>query len=181
MELTDAQIVEKIKRRDVAGYEYILDKYSKQIYYLAYNILHISCAKEDIEECVSDVFLEAWTGVDRYDAQKGAFRTWLFILTKYKALAYKRRLDKPATINLEDVEPVDAEDVEKRLISRQAQEQVIEIIDGFNATDRELFIRRYFYGEKINDLAKALNLTRAAIDNRLLRGRKLIREVLSYE
>nr|WP_238442614.1 hypothetical protein [Desulforamulus reducens] len=37
-------------------------------------------------------------------------------------------------------------------------------------------MRRYFFGDKISDLANAFNLSRSAIDNRLLRGRKVIKE-----
>lgn len=181
MEPTDLQIVQSLKKKDVKAYEYIIDKYSKQVYYLAYNILHISCTKEDMEECVSDVFLEAWTHIEKFDAAKGSFKTWLFILTKYKALEYKRRLSKQTTVNIEDLALEDGESLERQMISRQDQEKVMEIINGFNDLDKELFIRRYLYNEKINDLTDALKLTRAAIDNRLLRGRKLIKEVFSHE
>ena len=181
MELTDLQIAQNIKRRDTKTFEFIVDKYSKQMYYLAYNILHISCSKEDMEECVADVFLEAWVNIDKFAPEKGSFKTWLFMLTKYKALQYKRKLEKQKTVNIDDVSIEDTSDIEKLLISRQIQEKVIEIIKGFNKIDQELFIRRYFYNEKIKDLANALNLTRQAIDNRLLRGRKRIEEALTYE
>ncbi len=181
LELTDLQIAKNIKRKDTKTYEYIVAKYTKQVYYLAYNILHISCTKEDMEECAADVFFEAWNSIEKFDPEKGSFKTWLFMLTKYKALAYKRRLTKQQTITLEDVQPVDTENLETQLISREEQESIISIINNFNNIDKELFIRRYFYNEKINDLMQSLGLTRSAIDNRLLRGRKLIKEALSYE
>lgn len=181
MELTDGQIAQKLKERDAAAYEYIIDKYSKQVYYLAYNILHIACTKEDIEECAADVFWEAWTHIHKFDPEKGSFKTWLFMLTKYKALQYKRKLSKPKTLDIDELSIPNASDIEKQLIARQKQEQLIDVIKSFNELDRELFIRRYFYNEKVNDLAEALNLSRPAIDNRLLRGRKIIKEVLSYE
>lgn len=181
MEPTDLQIVQGIKRRDLKTYEYIVEKYSKQVYYLAYNILHISCSREDMEECAADVFLEVWMNIGRFDSSKGSFKTWLFMLTKYKALEYKRRLSKQKLVNIDDLRIEDGENIERCFIARQDQEKVIEIIKGFNEIDKELFIRRYFYGEKTDDLMASLNLTRPAIDNRLLRGRKLIKEVISYE
>jgi len=61
---------------------------------------------------------------------------------------------------------------------RQDLEQVMNIINTFAEPDREIFIRRFIKGEKINDLARSLNLSRAAVDNRLLRGRKVIKEGL---
>ncbi len=181
MELNDLEIVKNIKKGDIQTYEYIVEKYSKQVYYLAYNILHISCTKEDMEECVADVFAEAWLNIDKFDPKKASFKTWLFILTKYKALKYKRKISKLQTVNIDELPIVDSENIERQLISRQEQEKVIHIINQFNDVDKELFLRRYFYNEKIVDLMESLNLTRSAIDNRLSRGRKLIKEAFSYE
>ena len=41
--------------------------------------------------------------------------------------------------------------------------------------DRQIFIRRYILNEKIDDISKDLGITRGAIDNRLSRGRKTIK------
>ncbi len=181
MELTDVQIAQNIQKGDIKTYEYIIETYSKQVYYLAYNILHISCTKEDMEECAADVFAEAWLNINKFDPERASFKTWLFILTKYKALKYKRKISKEKTVNIDDLPIIDNENIEKKIIARQDQEKVIDVINQFNDVDKELFLRRYFYNEKICDLMKSFNLTRSAIDNRLLRGRKLIKEVFSCE
>lgn len=181
MELDDLQIAKNIKNRDIQTYEYVVEKYSKQVYYLAYNILHISCTKEDIEECTADVFAQAWLDIDNYSSEKASFKTWLFILTKYKALKYKRKISKQKTVNIDEVLLPNTDDVEKWLITRQEQERVINIINQFNDIDKELFFRRYFYDERIVDLMDSLNLTRSAIDNRLSRGRRVIKEVFLSE
>ncbi|WP_236904987.1 sigma-70 family RNA polymerase sigma factor [Clostridium formicaceticum] len=144
MEYTESALVEGIKAKDVPAYNYMINKYTKTIYYLAYNILSPSLNKEDIEECVSDVFLDAWRKIDEFDQEKGNFRTWLLVLTKYKSLTYKR---KKATRNLVDIEAFQIEDnynLEKQFFLRQDQEKVIEVINSFNAIDKEIFFRRFF-------------------------------------
>jgi RNA polymerase sigma-70 factor (ECF subfamily) len=181
LEYSQSALVEGIRNKDMLAYEYMISKYTKTIYCLAYNILCKSLNREDIEECVSDVFLDAWLKIDEFDQEKGNFRTWLLILTKYKALTYKRKKKPRNVISIEKFEIQDSYNLEKQLILRQDQEKVIETINSFNKVDKEIFFRRYFFGEKISDLAKAFNLSRSAIDNRLLRGRKVIKEVLNYE
>ena len=181
VEYTQEELAEGIRNKDASVYEYMVGKYSKLIYFLAYNILSESCGKEDIEECVADVFLDVWIRIREYDESKGNFRTWLLVLAKYKALDYKRRMHPHNVINIEDVEIRDISDLENQVLLRQDQEKIMNIISSFQKTDRELFIRRFFLGEKINDLAKAFNLSRSAIDNRLLRGRKMIKEGINYE
>ncbi|HZK53041.1 MAG TPA: sigma factor-like helix-turn-helix DNA-binding protein [Desulfosporosinus sp.] len=71
--------------------------------------------------------------------------------------------------------------VEKQIVDRETQKKLLETINSFNEKDKELFIRRYFYNEKISDIMQSLGLSRSALDNRLLRGRKVIKEVLSYD
>jgi len=159
----------------------MIGKYTKIVYCLAYNILSKSHSKEDIEECVADVFLDAWIKIADFNEEKANFRTWLLILTKYRALTYKRKKRLSNVVNIEDFEPEDDVNLEKQVLLRQDQEEVIKIINSFPETDREIFIRRFFLGEKINDLAEVFNLSRTAIDNRLLRGRKAIKEVLHHE
>jgi len=181
VEYSQDDLVEGIKNKDTLAYQYMIDTYTKTIYCLAYNILSVLHNREDIEECVADVFLDAWIKIKEFDQDKGNFRTWLLILTKYKALTYRRKKQLNNVVDIEDVEVKDSTNLEKQVFLRQDQEKVITIINSFQKTDREIFFRRFFFNEKINDLATAFNLSRAAIDNRLLRGRKIIKEGLNSE
>ncbi|WP_129595787.1 sigma-70 family RNA polymerase sigma factor [Anaerophilus nitritogenes] len=181
MEYSQSALVKGIKEKDVPAYEHMISKYTKVIYCLAYNILSPSLNKEDIEECVSDVFLDAWIKINEFDEEKGNFRTWLLILTKYKALTYKRKKIQTNVVDIEEFEVKDTYNLEKQFFLRQDQEKIMKIIDSFNKVDKEIFFRRYFFGEKINDLAEVFHLSRSAIDNRLLRGRTIIKEAFQYE
>lgn len=181
MELTDLQIKEKIIKKDTTVYEYIIERFSKQLYYLAYNIMHISCSTEDLEECVSDVFFYAWQNIFKFDETRGSFKTWLFILTKYKALEYKRRKSKVNITDISSIEIADSENIENKIIAKEKQKEIMNIVETFTPTDKELFIRRYYFNEKITTLMESTSLTRSAIDNRLLRCRKRIKEAFSYE
>ncbi len=184
MDDPDTKLVTEIKKRNPQAYERLIQTYTKPIYYLAYNILQgTGASKEDIEECASDVLLEAWLKIKEYDGGKASLKTWLLMLTKYQALTYRRKLKEDAenVLSIDDCEVESPYAVEKQVIDRETQEKVISVIHGFNAVDREIFIRRYFYNEQISELMDSLNLSRSAIDNRLLRGRKMIKGALSYE
>ncbi len=159
MDISDLQIAKSIKAKDVEIFEKVIDKYSKQAYFIAYSILHISCTKEDIEECVSDVFLEVWSNIDDYNPEKASFKTWLFMLTKYN-----RKISKYKTINIDELIIEDKENIDMVVISKEDQEKVISIMNDFNKVDKELFFRRYFCDEKIKSLMTSFDLTRSAID-----------------
>ena len=181
MQYSDNELISEIRKRNRNAFEILIRQYSKPIYYLIYNILNVCGTKEDIEECVSDIFLEIWQKINQFDAGRGSFRTWILMLAKYKALAYKRELSAIAVDNIEDYQLEDAQDVVQQVIEREAQEKLVETINTFSVLDKELFIRRYYFGESIHNLMRSLGLSRSAVDNRLLRSRKTIKEVLFHE
>lgn len=180
MQFSEIELVSEIGKRNTEAFEALIQEYTKPVYHLTYNILGIGNCKEDIEECVSDVFLEAWQKIKRYDPEKGGFRTWVLMLAKYKALAYKRRMERHPMELLEDEGLMASDNVEGQVIDRETQRQVLAAINTFGEVDRQLFIRRYLYDEPIPALMESMQLSRSAIDNRLLRGRNKIREAISY-
>lgn len=181
MIFSESELVDLIKERDQSAYEALIKNYAKPIYFLVYKILNTYRSKEDIDECVSDVLLDIWLKIDDYTPEKGNFKTWIFMITKFKALRYKYKNDLNAIYNIDDFEVSEPISLEKVVIDRQRQKKLVDTIHTFNKTDKEIFIRRYFYGEKINDLIASLGLSRTAIDNRLFRGRNKIKEVLQNE
>lgn len=180
MKYSEIELISEIRKRNPDAFEFLVDKYTKPVYYLAYNILRISCSKEDIEECVSDVFIDAWRKIEQFDINRGGLKTWVLILTKYKALEYKRRFEKSNVIELIDEQVKSPVDLEKQVIDRETQLAVLETIHTFSDLDKQLFIRRYFLGEDISALMSSMGLSRTAVDNRLTRGRKKIKEAISY-
>ncbi len=181
MDYSENELISAIKKRNLNAYGFLIKEYAKPVYYLTYNILNIGNSKEDIEECVSDVLLEVWLKINEFNSERSNFKTWILTLTKYKALTYKRKLKKNYVENIDDYQVEEPDNVEKQIIDRETQKKLLEIINSFNKTDKELFIRRYFYNEKIGDIMQSLGLSRSAVDNRLLRGRKIIKEVLSFD
>lgn len=181
MVYSESELISEIKLRNTDAYGSLINTYAKPIYYVVYNILKSTCVKEDMEECVADVLFEAWQRIDEYNISRGSLKTWLLIQAKYKALTYRRRNERGSVVSIEDYEPDDPLTVEKQIIDRETQRKLMDTINTFNETDKELFIRRYLYNERINDLMDTLGLSRSAIDNRLLRSRKIIKEAISYE
>lgn len=73
----------------------------------------------------------------------------------------------------------DKNEVEEELLRREDYKRVLGALKELNETDREIFKRRYFLYEDIESIAEKYNLSRSAVDNRLWRGRKILREFLS--
>lgn len=178
MRYSESELISEIKRHNEQAFDDLIREYTKPVYYLTYNILGIGNSREDIEECVSDVFVEVWERIDEFDGRRGNFRKWILMLTKYRALTCKRRLEKHPVEYLDDDTQRALADPSSPILDRETQQVILQIVKTFNDVDRQLFIRRYFLDEPVSLLMESMGMTRSAIDNRLSRSRNKIKEAL---
>ncbi len=162
--------------------ERFMDLYMGSVYGVAKSILMNIGSEQDIEECVQDVFIEAWNNIDRFDESRGSMKTWLLILCKYRALNVKKSLmRKRKVVDFEEVQLSSKGDIEENLLFKERKDEIIQAVNSFNSIDKEVFLRRYFLEQSIEYICSHMELSRQAVDNRLWRGRKRLREILSFE
>ncbi|RTE03523.1 sigma-70 family RNA polymerase sigma factor [Paenibacillus whitsoniae] len=174
----DQHLAAALRLRSPSALGDLMDHYGSVVYGLVGRILAGTCQPEDVEECVSDVFLKAWRRIEEYDATKGSLRTWLLILAKYAALDARRKLmKKQETASLEE-HVVSGDSVENQVLSKETAAEIINMVNELPEPDRTIVYRRYFYYESIEQIAKGLELTAKAIENRLYRLRKMLKTKL---
>lgn len=180
MELQIENLIKSIKKRDSKALERLMDLYMGSVYSVAKNILAEIASPEDIEECTNEVFIDVWNNIDKYDQSRGSFKTWILILCKYKALNIKKAaIIKNRVTVLEEVEMDSNESIEDNYISKERKEEILQVIKSLNKIDKEIFLRRYFWEQKVDEICIYMNMSRQAVDNRLWRGRKKIKEIMS--
>lgn len=183
----DDEIVKLIKNKNPLGLEKLIEKYTSSVYSLIFRIIGGIGSREDIEECASDVFTEAWNNIEDFNSKRGSFKTWILIKVKYKALEYRRRLIKLSERQCLPSENeviecansrIDETTVEDEVLKREKLRHIVDAVNEFNELDRKIFNRRYFLYEDIESIANRYSLTRQAVDNRLLRCRKKLKSVI---
>lgn len=180
MKIDKENFINYIKKRDEKGLQFAVDLYGSLVYKVVYSVLGNNLQVNSIDECVNDVFLALWNNIESYQEEKGNFKGWLIAISKYKAIDYKRKMANENHLEYIDdfAEKAccDDSDIENLIISKENKKELLKLINELNDTDRNIFIRTYFLGEKREDIAKDLRVNRSVIDNRLSRGRKLLRE-----
>jgi RNA polymerase sigma-70 factor, ECF subfamily len=179
MEITEKNVINELKIRNPNAIEFIINNYTRSAYSLVHNILREIGTKEDMDECVGEVFIEIWNKYDSYSEKRGSLKTWILIISKYKALDYRRKLSKNIIgVCCDDIEIASPNFVEDEIINHYKKNEVIEAINSLKDIDRQIFLKKYFFYENSDTIAKAFNITREAVDNRLSRGRKKIKQIL---
>lgn len=181
------ELVIKLKERDESAIDILYDKYFDRVFFYTKRILCQYGTKEDIEECVSDVFLGLWKEIDRFDAQRGTFDTFVNVKTRTVALNLNRKLQRNAQRRVNGcIEEMDlpgnvSVSVEEEVFDKIGEYDILHAIDEFKEPDRTYFYLRYFMNYEIKAIVKAFNTTVSSVDNRLYRCRLLLKKSMRKE
>lgn len=160
------------------------EKYGAYCHTIARRILD---REEDAEECVNDTYLRAWEAIP--PARPGAFRIWLGQITRnlsldrWKSLRAEKRGGGAELLlgELEDCLPASGGGPERELEDQELAELLNVFLRGLSREGRAMFLRRYWYGESVAEVALALGCGEGKVKSSLFRSRKALREYLEKE
>lgn len=176
MWVNDTNYIKRLKNRKEDALEFIVDKYLPLIKGITYKVLS-SIEKQDlIEECINDIFLSIWNNADKFKGEEKDFKKWICVIAKFKAIDYYRKSSKSIEVAVDNIVEEKIGSAEDEAIVNEDREELVKLIDSLEDMDREIFIMKFFLDIKSEDIGKKLGITRAAVDNRIYRGKKKLRE-----
>jgi RNA polymerase sigma-70 factor (ECF subfamily) len=144
---------------------------------------------EDIDECVSDVFVALWENVTsgRCDPRAQGVKQYLCGIARNKAIDRYRKLAARPAVSLDEVEAgglplretLSEPDFAETLARGDDAEALAEAVAALPPKSREVFVLRYCYLERVGAIAKKLGLTDKAVENILYRGKLSLRQKLA--
>ena len=150
---------------------------------MAMNILH---SFQDSEECVSDAYGRCW---DTMPPQRpGSLRAYLgtiirnLSISRYRACHAQKRFGGAEVLlsELQDCVPA-PESVQRTVEAEELGRLISAWLDTLDREDRALFVRRYWNGDAVKELAGELGVRPNALTKRLLRLRESLRRSLERE
>ncbi len=181
--MEDEAIVRLYWDRDEAAIAETDRKYGPFCHRMALNILSV---REDAEECVSDTWQRAWeTMPPQLPRSLMAYLGRIvrnLSLSRYRAQhALKRFAGQEALLSeLGDCLP-GPETVEGAVEGRRLTQAVTKWLDALPREERILFLRRYWYGDPLQELAGHTGTTPAKLAQRMLRLRRSLKAHLERE
>lgn len=180
MKIDEYNYANQLKKKNSKALEYVVDNYSNLVFKVVRTVLSSNFHAQNVDECVDDVFWAIWTNIESYDCEKGNFKYWIAAISKYKAIDYKRKyFEKSKTKSLDEFDLKSEISVENVLVLKENRQEVLLAINTMKPVDKEIFIRRYFLYEEIENIAKTFGVDRNLVDKKLSRGRKFLKERLT--
>lgn len=181
--MEDQQIVELFWQRSEAAITELEKKYGSRAVQFARNILD---SHQDAEECVNDALHALW---ERIPPQRPV-HLWAYFSRVLRNLCCDRadhihadKRDVRHELCLSELEgclPAGG-DVEHMLESKRITQTINAFLDTQDQVGRVIFVRRYYYFDSCQEIAKRLRMTRGAVNTRLSRLRSALRTMLEKE
>ncbi len=177
--MTEAKALRALKAGDTRALEWFMDRYTGYVAAVVNNILGSSRPREDAEEAVSDAFVALWQNAERI---KGAgVKSYLAGIARNKALDILRSAGQEPLPLEEDVLKLSTPGPEELAADGFERRAVQEAVLAMPWPEREIFIRHYFYYQRVADIADALHMPQSTVKTKLRRGREKLRQVLEGE
>ena len=181
--MEDDKIIDLFWTRDQTAIEETGIKYGSRLQRLAMKILY---SREDAEESVNDTYLSAWNTIPPQEPKP----LLGYLCRVVRNLALKKRRDNKAQKRdssydaaLDELAGCLAgpETAETALEAQVLTEALDRFLDGLKPSDRTLFVRRYWFGDSVPELAERWGLSRHNVTVRLSRIRQKLKQSLQKE
>lgn len=174
-------ILELLWQRSEQAISALARQFGNRLYGMAKNILS---SHHDAEECVNDTYLAIWNVIPPKRPEPLApfvYRTGRNIAmnrlrsnTALKRSAYEVSLDELSGC-------IAGPDLWETVDARQLGRSIDAFLSTVSRENRAIFLRRYWFGDSVKDIAADLQLSENTVSVRLSRLRDKLRSYLSQE
>ena len=182
--MDDARIVDLYLARDEEAIRLTKETYGAKLRGLASRILR---DPEDAEECENDTYLKAWKQIPPHEPREYLFPflariTRMSALDRIKEKLREKRNAEIVTLS-EELEAVILArgDVESEIEGHELSRLISDFLRRQEAEKRNIFLRRYWYMDSVQEIAERFGLTQNTVKLSLMRTRKKLKEYLRKE
>ncbi|MCR4638606.1 sigma-70 family RNA polymerase sigma factor [Ruminococcus sp.] len=162
----------------------LFDEYLSYVYAIVYNKLRSCGSREDIEECVGDVFSAVFISYDRNGCFDGDMKGFIGIIASRTAIQmYRRLVRRGDTVYIEEEtsEIADTEQVEHITERSEMRNTLLRLIKSLGEPDSDIIIQKYYYNMNSNEIAAKHSMSPTSVRMRCSRALKKLKELLTRE
>jgi len=184
--MDDAAIMLELRAGNMAGFDYLIQKYRKPIVHFMYRMVHNQAVAEELSQ---EVFLRVYRSRETYRAE-ARFSTWLYRIATNLGVNYARdtRHERSAsTVYLDEVDSdtgttPDVADAtpgaEARLLRRERLEAIRQHVLALPERQRMAVLMHKYEGMDYKQIGDVLKLSESATKSLLFRAYQTLREKL---
>ena len=177
--MEDKKILDLLWKRSEQAINALMNRFDTLLQRLCTNILNDHL---DAQECVNDTYMALWNAIP----PKRPEPLTPFVCRTGKNIALKRLRSNTAQkrrsqydLSLEELEPyLGTAALDEAVSARELGEMLNKFLKTIKRDSRNMFLRRYWFGDSVTDIAASMGMTENAVSVRLSRTRDQLRAYL---
>lgn len=162
----------------------LFDEYCNYVYAVVMNKLRICGTREDIDECVSDIFIEIYRNIENSGYPSGDLKNFIGMVAKRRAIdAYRKiSLRSERNISMDDEsfsEPAADVNIIENAEKKERNTILLNKVKELGEPDSTIIIQQFFYNRTAAEIAKNVSMTAAAVQKRSIRARNKLKGMLT--
>lgn len=173
--LTQEELIDLLKDRNVNGFNYLYDNYSGALYGV---ILRVVVFKDDADEVLQDVFVKIWNSSAQYDASKGTLYTWMLNIARNTAI--DKLKSKNFQNNLKNQSIPDFVSNDSALAVNQTDHfnEIQNVVNKMKDHYKDIINKSYFEGYTQQEISDNMNIPLGTVKTRTRAAFVELRELL---
>lgn len=180
--MEDTKLLQLLNTRNDSAITALARRFGERLFRTAYNILG---SREDAEEAVNDTYLALWDAIPPEQPNPLAgyvHRTGRNIALKKLRFLSAQKRSSGYDVPLEELSSIlPGGSMEEAMDARLLGQTINRFLDTLPKTSRILFLRRYWFGDSLRELAREFSMTENALSVRLSRIRGQLKDYLVKE
>lgn len=179
--MEDREIIDLLWHRREDAITALTDTFGLRLQRLAKNILS---DEQDAQECINDTYLAAWNTIP--PQRPDPLLPYILRLCKNIAIsrlraatAQKRSGYEIALDELSDA--IGADTLEQTLSARELGQTIDAFLDTLSKENRVIFLRRHWYGDSVQEIARQIGISQSNVSVRLHHTRNKLKTYLIEE
>jgi RNA polymerase sigma-70 factor (ECF subfamily) len=185
-ELSDAEVMLRVKAGDDSAFDFLVQKYRRPIINFMYRMAHNTAAAEDLAQ---EVFLRVYRSRSSYEAS-AKFTTWLYRIATNLGMNYSRDTRHERPENLMNLDEPDEEtgqspdladktpSVEEEIMQRERLNAIRQKVEALPERQKMAVLMHKYQQMDYKQIAEVLKLSESATKSLLFRAYETLRTQL---
>ena len=165
--MTEATAMRELKKGSEKALIWFIDTYTPYVTAIIHTIIGSFMDLSDVEETAAEVFFTLWKHARDVSNVKG------FLAAVARNKAKNKLREFTADLSLEDcIQLPDGPDLAVLAEQKELSRAVKQAIETLSKPDREIFLRFYYYYQRLEDISREMNIPLSTVKSKLRRAVK---------
>ncbi|HBA46121.1 MAG: RNA polymerase, sigma-24 subunit, ECF subfamily [Candidatus Nomurabacteria bacterium GW2011_GWA2_43_66] len=171
-ELTDEEIIEKVRTSNQDLYAVVIDRYQKKLIRYAYNLIK---NEERAADIVQESFIKAFINLNSFNIKK-KFSSWIYRIVHNQAINLAKKYQKETPL-LENWDFKSNDDIEKDFEEKETKEKVEKCLKEIPLLYSEPLSLHYIDEKSYEEISDILRIPMGTVATRINRAKKLMKNI----